>query len=243
MTSPPQDDLILKVLQDGEMEIEGQFMWGSNYTFLCNLTCDGETVKAVYKPVQGERPLWDFPSETLAGREVAAYLISKHGDWKMVPPTVYRKDGPSGAGSLQYFIEHDPEYHYFKFTPEDRKKLKPVVLFDAVVNNTDRKGGHILVDPDDKFWLIDHGICFHTQPKLRTVVWDFANKPIPEESCQQIKNLREKLLPDQPLHIEMSTYLSQVEIIAMISRIDKLIKEGVFPRPMDKRYSHPWPPV
>lgn len=243
MISPDQDDLILNILQKGSLEIDGQFMWGSNYTFLCDVTLEGETVKGVYKPVQGERPLWDFPSETLAGREVAAYLISKHGDWNLVPPTIYRKDGPSGAGSLQLFVDHDPEYHYFRFSKQDRDMLKPVALFDAVVNNTDRKGGHILVDPDNKFWLIDHGICFHAHPKLRTVVWDFADQPIPEESCGQIKSLREKLLPDQPLHTELTTYLSPVEIIAMIGRIDKLLKDGVFPRPIDKRYSYPWPPV
>lgn len=243
MKNPPHDDLTLEILQTGELEVEGQFMWGSNYTYLCNITGEGKTIKGVYKPVQGERPLWDFPTETLAAREVAAFIISKAGGWDLVPPTAYRKDGPTGAGSVQMFIEHDPEHHYFKFSEEERQKLMPVALFDAVINNTDRKGGHILIDPDNHFWLIDHGICFHTQPKLRTVIWDFANKPIPDACCELINTLREKLLPDQPLYTELSAYLNQVEIIAMISRIDKLLKEGVFPRPIDKRYSYPWPPV
>lgn len=243
MTTHPDDALILKTLQTGEIKVEGQFMWGSNYTLLCDVTCEEEILKAVYKPTQGERPLWDFPGETLAGREVAAYLISQYGHWNFVPPTVYRKDGPSGAGSFQLFIEHDPEYHYFKFSPEDREKLKPVALFDAVINNTDRKGGHVLVDSEKHFWLIDHGVCFHAQPKLRTVIWDFANQPIPEKLCQQITELRQKLLPGQTLHTELSAYLSSVEIIAMIGRINKLLKERVYPQPFDKRYSYPWPPV
>jgi uncharacterized repeat protein (TIGR03843 family) len=233
----------LKCLQSGEITVEGRFMWGSNYTFLCQIrdgVCD---LKAVYKPTRGERPLWDFPSESLAGREVAAYLISEAGGWQMVPPTVLREDGPAGTGSLQLFIDHDPEHHYFNFSAEEKERLEPVVLFDVIINNTDRKGGHIIFDEDDHIWLIDHGVCFHVHPKLRTVVWDFAGQPIAEKHLQQINSLKEKLAPGQETHEQLSCCLASEEIRAMISRIDGLLKTGVFPRPSEKRYSYPWPPV
>ncbi len=218
-------------------------MWGSNYTFLCQVECGEPLLRAVYKPTRGERPLWDFPGETLAGREVAAYLVSEAGGWHMVPPTVFRQDGPEGSGSLQLFVDHDPDFHYFNFSQEERERLRPVDLFDIVINNTDRKGGHIFFDDDDHIWLIDHGVCFHVQPKLRTVVWDFANQPIPEDCQQQIRTLKDKLDPGQETHQELSEYLSPKEIQAMISRIDGLLQAGVFPGPSDRRYSYPWPPV
>jgi uncharacterized repeat protein (TIGR03843 family) len=174
---------------------------------------------------------------------VAAYLISEVGGWKMVPPTVLRNDGPAGTGSLQFFVDHDPEHHYFNFTAEEKERLRSVALYDVVINNTDRKGGHIIFDKDDHIWLIDHGICFHIQPKLRTVIWDFAGQPISEESIQQIVSLKEKLAPKHDFHNQLSQYLSTAEIKAMITRIDGLCKTGVFPRPSDRRYSYPWPPV
>lgn len=240
--NPPPDKTLI-ALEQGEIKLEGQFMWGSNYTYLCHVEFEGKSLKAVYKPIRGERPLWDFPSETLAGREVAAYLISEAGGWNLVPPTVYRSEGPGGPGALQLYIEHDPEINYFKFTQQQKDMLKPIVLFDAVINNTDRKGGHILIDQDSKFWLIDHGICFHSSPKLRTVVWDFAEQPIPDNSCQQLLDLRVNFEPDKALCQELSPFLTEVEIESMSDRIDALIKNGVFPHPTDARYSYPWPPV
>jgi uncharacterized repeat protein (TIGR03843 family) len=243
MTLPAQKDLILECLQLGELAVEGQFMWGSNYTFLCTLTYEDQAFKTVYKPVGGERPLWDFPSETLGSREVAAYLVSEAGGWHFVPPTVYREDGPAGPGPVQLYIEHDPEHHYFKFSAQERQQLKPIALFDAVINNTDRKGGHILVDEEGQFWLIDHGICFHAQPKLRTVIWDFAGQPIPDESCANISALRDLLEPGESLYDSLMPFLSRREIEAMKNRIDSLISTGIFPYPVDNRYSYPWPPV
>jgi streptogramin lyase len=120
----------------------------------------------------------DFPRASLARREVAAYLVSEALGWRLVPPTVYRKDGPIGSGSLQLFIEHDPGYHYFTFSDADRQRLHPVAIFDLLINNADRKGSHLLLDPDGHLWLIDHGLCFHREDKLRTVIWDFAGEPI-----------------------------------------------------------------
>ncbi|MBI3158328.1 MAG: SCO1664 family protein [Chloroflexi bacterium] len=243
----PDDPILhpetLAALQTGEFTVQGQFMWGSNHTFLADVACAGRALKAVYKPTLGERPLWDFPVESLAGREVAAYLVSEAGGWHMVPPTVFRADGPAGRGSLQLYVEHDPELHYFNFTPEQRARLMPVALFDAVVNNTDRKGGHVLVGPDERFWLIDHGICFHVQPKLRTVIWDFAGQAIPEDEIERLKALRTQLAGEASLRRDLEPHLSEAEVGATLARIDALLAARRFPRPTNDRYSYPWPPV
>ncbi len=243
MMTTEEKERTLKCLQSGEITVEGRFMWGSNYTFLCQIQDGVSDLQAVYKPTRGERPLWDFPSESLAGREVAAYLVSEAGGWHMVPPTVLREDGPAGIGSLQLFVDHDPEHHYFNFSIEEKERLVPVVLFDVVINNTDRKGGHIIFDKDNHIWLIDHGVCFHIHPKLRTVVWDFAGQPIAEKYLRQITALKEKLTPGQETHDELSDYLASEEIRAMSARIDRLLRAGVFPHPSDNRYSYAWPPV
>ena len=243
MISIQEKERILKCLQSGEITVEGRFMWGSNYTFLCQVQNDDHHLQAVYKPTRGERPLWDFPSESLAGREVAAYLVSEAGGWEMVPPTVLREDGPAGAGSFQFFIDHDPERHYFNFTEKEKERLRPVALFDVIINNTDRKGGHVIFDPEEHIWLIDHGVCFHIEPKLRTVVWDFAGQHIPAELIQQMVSLKEKLSPDHKTHEQLCRYLDPDEIRAMIARIDGLLKAAVFPQPSHRRYSYPWPPV
>ena len=243
MKSSHDKELILNCLRNGEIVVEGRFMWGSNFTFLCDVILGEEAIKAVYKPTQGERPLWDFPSETLAGREVAAYLVSEAGGWHMVPLTVFRSDGQAGGGSLQFFVEHDPEYHYFNFTTEEKERLKPVVLFDEIINNADRKGGHIIMDDKDHIWLIDHGVCFHAEPKLRTVVWDFADQPIPDDCFEQIRVFRDKLTPEQEAYQELAEHLSEIEIQAMIVRTDGLLKTKTFPHQSEGRYSYPWPQV
>jgi uncharacterized repeat protein (TIGR03843 family) len=243
MISIEEKELILKCLQSGEVTVEGRFMWGSNYTFLCQVKEGDHTIQAVYKPTQGERPLWDFPSESLAGREVAAYIISEAGGWGMVPPTVLRDDGPAGSGSFQFFVDHDPERHYFNFTDEEKERLRPVALFDVIINNTDRKGGHIIFDEDDHIWLIDHGVCFHIEPKLRTVIWDFAGQHVSQESIQQMQALKEKLVPNQKTHEHLCRYLAPQEIQAVVDRIDALLRTGIFPQPSHDRYSYPYPPV
>ena len=243
MLSPKDNPLILECLQQGEILVEGRFMWGSNYTFLCQITYGEHTFKGVYKPTRGERPLWDFPTETLAGREVAAYLVSEAGGWHFVPPTVYRQDGPSGPGSLQFFVDHDPNHHYFNFSPQEKERLRPTALFDAVINNTDRKGGHVIMDAEENIWLIDHGVCFHAQPKLRTVIWDFAGQPIPPELQEQIRTLKEQLTAGKAAHDQLAAYLTPREIHAMNLRIDELLQSGNFPQPTEEHFSHPWPPV
>lgn len=249
------DELILATLKRGKLTIRGEFLWGSNFTFFGKVEYEGQTLKTVYKPTRGERPLWDFPVATLARREVAAYVVSEALGWRLVPPTVYRQKGPAGAGSLQLFIEHDPEYHYFSFNETDRQRLRPVVLFDLLVNNADRKAGHVLVDPEQHIWLIDHGICFHEEDKLRTVIWDFIGEPMPEDLCRDLDRFRLNLerpvmKPDQPpvkppdrLAAELRKYLNPAEIKALASRAEALLDRRIFPTPQIHQRSIPWPPV
>lgn len=237
------EEKYLTVLQQGVLSVQGEFLWGSNYTFLGMVEYQGDSLQAVYKPTRGERPLWDFPAATLARREVAAYLVSKFLGWDLVPPTVYRRHGPIGPGSLQLFIEHDPEYHYFNFTEKDRQRLRSTVLFDVIVNNADRKGSHVLLDKNNHIWLIDHGICFHEEDKLRTVIWDFAGEPIPEELCQDMDSFRKLLAENSKIVKELRPFLGQAEINSMMLRIERTIAIGHFPNPNPSRRFQPWPPL
>ncbi len=250
--SPPDSDAIRSALQTGKLSLKGEFMWGSNYTYLVQVEHPDYSLQAVYKPTRGVRPLWDFPPATLARRETAAWLVSEALGWELVPVTVYRKDGPMGPGSLQQFIEHNPEYHYFNFTEEDRQRLRPVVLFDLLLNNADRKGSHLLMDPERHLWLIDHGLCFHVDDKLRTVIWDFSGESIPDNLCQDVEKLVVKLgtkIADPPDETSMDLtgalhrYLSSGEIGALAHRSARLLAAGIFPDPDPGRRQYPWPPV
>jgi len=232
---------VLKVLQNGEITIKGEFVWGSNYTFLAEVCQDSDKLMSVYKPSRGERPLWDFPAASLARREAAAFVVSEALGWKLVPPTVYRKKAPIGPGSLQLFIEHDPEMHYFNLKEADRQSLRPVVLFDLLINNADRKGSHLLFDEHHHLWLIDHGICFHAEDKLRTVIWDFADEPIPEQLCVDLQAFLLKLQPGSDLLKQLESLLSQREIKALASRAERLISLSHFPEPDPEERSYPWP--
>jgi uncharacterized repeat protein (TIGR03843 family) len=242
MTEAESAETLKTALQQGELELKGQFMLGSNYTFLVTVRYAGQELPAVYKPTQGEQPLWDFPDNTLAQREVAAYLVSEALGFHFVPYTTLREDGPFyGLGSLQQYIDYDPEYHYFSFSPEDKERLKPVAFFDLLVNNADRKGSHVLVEKKtNKLWVIDHGICFHEEDKLRTVIWDFAGKPIPGELCGKLHTL---LSENSRLLTDLRPYLSPQEISALTRRAKALLGAKVFPRlPRDRRV-YPYPPV
>jgi hypothetical protein len=227
-------------LQFGELELKGQFMLGSNYTFLVNVQHDGRELQAVYKPSRGEQPLWDFPDHTLAHREVAAYLVSQALGWGLVPYTALRDDGPYGPGSIQQYIEYDPNYHYFNFSDEDKACLAPVMLFDLLCNNADRKGSHVIFEEGThKMWLIDHGLCFHEQHKLRTVIWDYAGEPIPDDLCETLA-----LLPsNQNLLADLQPYLSSGEISALLNRAEALTESRVFPFPPENRRAFPYPPI
>ena len=228
---------ILNIIQNGSYELRGQFMLGSNYTFLVDVHHKGETIKAVYKPSKGEQPLWDFPDNTLALREVAAYELSEALGLHFVPVTVYREDGPHGPGSLQQYIEYDIEYHYFNFSIEDKQKLRPVVLFDILANNADRKGRHVFFEDDThRLFAIDHGICFHEEPKLRTVIWDFAGQAIPDELLAPLSSTGNWSALFEP-------YLSPREIEALLFRAEELCESKIFPRPLQGRRAYPYPPV
>ena len=230
-------DQLRTAIECGNYEIKGQFTFGSNYTFLVTVHHEGQDYSAVYKPLRGEQPLWDFPENSLAGREVAAYLVSEALGFHIVPFTTLRDDGPYGAGSLQQFIEYDPEYHYFNFTDEDRRLLKPVVLFDLLCNNADRKGSHVFFENDThKLYAIDHGICFHEDDKLRTVLWDFSGQKIPEDLLSRL-SLSRNLLTD------LERYLNLSEISALRARAESIRKRGVFPRQPRDRRAMPWPPL
>ena len=232
----------LQVLHAGRIQVAGQFMWGSNYTFLVKVETQEKALQAVYKPLRGERPLWDFPPGSLAAREVAAYLTSTALGWDLVPPTVLRDDGPAGPGSLQLYLNVDPERHYFTFSDEERQRLRPVVAFDVLINNADRKGGHILLGSDDHLWLIDHGVCFHRDYKLRTVAWDFVGEPIPEAITNDLKTFHHRLVMDADLQADYAALLSQAEIEAIAMRAEQLITDGHFPEPDGVR-PYPWPLV
>ena len=227
------------VLEKGVIELKGQFTRGNNYTFLVNVSYEGNEVLAVYKPMRGEQPLWDFPENTLARREVCAYLVSQTLGFGMVPFTLLR-DGPLGAGSLQQYIDHDPNYHYFNFKPAELERLRPVVLFDLLINNADRKGSHILVQKRTrKLYLIDHGLCFHIEDKLRTVVWNFASQPIPVDLLAALASLRAQA----DLPALLAPFLSPEEGAALVQRADTLLADGRFPFPPGGRRAFPYPPV
>jgi uncharacterized repeat protein (TIGR03843 family) len=246
-----------QALENGEIALQGQFLLGSNYTFLITIHHEGAEIPAVYKPQRGENPLWDFPEASLAGREVAAYLVSEALGFDFVPLTVLRADGPFGPGSLQQLIEYDPNYHYFTFSASDRQRLRPVVLFDLLVNNADRKGSHLLIEKStNKLWLIDHGLCFHAEDKLRTMLWDFAGEPIPEDLLATLRAFRSTLryaqgrllhparsAPHAPLSTTLAPYLQPDELAALAARADRLLADPVFPHPPEDRRAYPYPPL
>lgn len=236
-------DALILALQRGKLQLEGQFVAGSNATFLARISANGETLRVVYKPTRGERPLWDFPEGTLTRREVAAYQVSSLLGWELVPPTVLRRAGPAGGGSVQLFIPHNPEDHFFNFSLADQERLRPVVLFDALINNADRKSGHVFLDAERHIWLIDHGLCFHREDKLRTVLWLFAGTPIPPELLAGLTHLVAQLEPNSPAWLALKKLLSPAEIRAMLRRAKALLAAPVFPLPPTDRRPYPWPPV
>lgn len=235
-------DEIELALQNGDYALQGEFLYGSNRTFLCSLSYKEMEMKCVYKPSRGERPLWDFETGSLPMREVAAYTIDKSLGWHCVPPCVLRDKGPFGAGSLHWFVEHDPNQHYFTFSAEIKQSLGFVALFDLLINNADRKGGHFLLDEQNQVWLIDHGLCFHEEDKLRTVVWDFAGQEIPAHWLDDLRRLQQALAGDE-LRNRLLALISQVEFGAMLVRLDGLLALTHYPLPSEERRMFPWPLV
>lgn len=230
----------LELLRTGEVEVLGVLPYASNYTFLARVSGSGGQALAVYKPRRGERPLWDFPRGSLASREVAAFLVSEAAGWSIVPPTVLRKDAPAGEGSLQLFIEHDPERHYFALVDERLDEFAAFAAFDAVANNADRKAGHVLEGRDGRLWAVDHGLTFHEDPKLRTVIWAFAEQPLGAQVAAQLETLLAALEDDGALGGELASLLSPREAQATATRVAGLLAAGRFPAP-GQHHPLPWP--
>jgi uncharacterized repeat protein (TIGR03843 family) len=228
-----------QLLTTAELTVLGRLPWSSNLTYLVSLESGGEdTLAAVYKPGSGERDLWDFP-DRLFLREVAAFALSEALGWGLVPPTVLRDDGPFGQGSLQLFVEADYAQHYFTLFDEGDHDavLRTMCAFDVVANNADRKSGHVLLGAGDRLWGIDHGLCFHRQPKLRTVIWDYAGDPLPDALLGDLARLA-----DDPPE-ELDQLLSGPERAAVRHRARWLLDSGVFPEPTGDRPPYPWPLV
>jgi uncharacterized repeat protein (TIGR03843 family) len=230
------------LLSQGQVELVGQIMSSSNVIFLARVDDGNLQSLAIYKPRRGERPLWDFAHGTLCLREVAAYVLSQMLGWPLIPPTVLR-DGPYGPGALQLFIDADHEANYFTFREERWPDLLPVVLFDVLTNNADRKGGHLLLDHWDRIWAIDNALTFHAEPKLRTVIWDFGGEPIPGEYLADLRRLQERLAGKDALRQALADLLSEAEIAALRARLAKLLQDAAFPHPDPTRRQVPWPVV
>ncbi|MEO8422343.1 MAG: SCO1664 family protein [Actinomycetota bacterium] len=234
------DPRIPAALVSGELELLGLLPNSSNYTFLARATTGDDQVLVVYKPRRGEIPLWDFPEGTLCRREVAAYVVARELGWPNVPPTVLR-EGPEGLGSAQLFVEFDPSQHYFTLEGTHAAEFRRVALFDMVVNNADRKGGHCLLDPGGTIWVVDHGVCFNEEPKLRTVIWEHVGESIPGELLDDVRALQERSRTGE-LRTELDELLSAEELVALDDRIDAVLAAGRFPEPGPGR-PYPWPPV
>lgn len=235
-TLDPLDPRVVDVLTHGEVTVLGQMPWSSNVVLLTNVSLADELVPAVYKPGRGERPLWDFPPE-LWKREVAFYQLGKLMGVDVVPPTVARDDAPYGSGSLQTFIPADHSEHYFTLIEDERhnEPLQQICVLDLIANSTDRKGGHCLIDDQDRIWAIDNALSFHEDPKLRTVIWEFGGQPLTDDT---VSRLHELIAVD--LHPHFDGLLSGIEIATIIDRAAALIDHGHFPTDPTKR-RYPWP--
>jgi hypothetical protein len=239
-SSEPTDARALSLLERGDLEILGLLPRASNFTFLARVSDGGEQILAVYKPRSGEAPLWDFEEGTLAAREVAAFVVADALGWPWVPPTVLR-EGPQGLGSVQRFVAFDPDKHYLTMQRDHPDAFRRIALFDIVANNADRKSGHCLLAEDGRIFVVDHGVCFHEEPKLRTVIWDFVGEPIPPGLAGDVGALRDRLRSGA-LRERLEGLLTAREIDAAADRADALIRAGCFPEPGPGR-PFPWPVV
>jgi hypothetical protein len=231
----------LDLLRHGELEVVGQLYASSNNALLCLARRAPNLVATcVYKPVVGERPLADFPDGTLARREVAAFEASQATGWEIVPPTVLR-DGPYGEGMVQLWIRVDPAVDPVALVVESDPRLRRIAVFDAAVNNTDRKAGHLLPVPGGHVYGVDHGVTFSPEPKLRTVLWGWRGEPFEADELDVLRAVRAGL--DGELGAALLGLLDAIEVRATVRRIDRLIEAGVFPHPDPRRPALPWPPV
>ncbi|WP_420619173.1 SCO1664 family protein [Candidatus Poriferisocius sp.] len=232
------DEAAVEILTTGELDVLGRMPWSSNMTFLVDVhSPDSPIVQGVYKPVKGERPLWDFPAG-LHKREIAAFELARTLGWDLVPPTVLR-DGPLGDGSVQLYVPTDYDEHYFTLReePAHHRWFQRLCAFDFIINSTDRKGGHILLGHDSRLYAIDNGLSFHCEFKLRTVIWEWAGEPLPDELAEDVTGLLDEGLPEN-----VASLLTLLERDALLTRANALVGEGRFPiDPSGRR--HPWPLV
>ncbi|MEW2811446.1 SCO1664 family protein [Streptomyces massasporeus] len=264
--TPPPDAAGL--LARGELTVRGRIREASNAALYCTVSLDGEDAACIYKPVAGERPLWDFPDGTLAQREVAAYEVSEATGWGLVPPTVLR-EGPYGEGMCQLWVEVTPEAELLALVdgeePEpgwkaigfaevgegrtallvhaDDERLRRLAVLDAVINNADRKGGHLLPTGEGRLYGIDHGVTFNAENKLRTLLWGWAGEPLTEEAVQVLEGLRKGLAEGGTLAARLEPLITGAEIDATRARVGALLASGTHPEPSGEWPAIPWPPV
>jgi uncharacterized repeat protein (TIGR03843 family) len=232
----------LDLLTTGELVARGRLVDASNATLYCTVTADGRQAACVYKPVAGERPLWDFPDGTLAGRELAAYLVSRAAGWDVVPPTVYR-DGPFGPGMCQLWIDTDESVDLVELARSgDDPRLRQMAVFDAVVNNADRKIGHLLPTHTGQLYGCDHGVCFGAEYKLRTVLWQWRGKRLTPAALAALR-VSHELLSSGSLADELAQWLTRAEMAATRRRVEQLLTHKVHPSPPTDWPAVPWPPV
>lgn len=239
LTPDPDRSAALDILRSGDVEVLGRMPWSSNATLLVEVRHGDACLRAVYKPRRGERPLWDFPAG-LDRREVAAYELSRWLGWDVVPETVLRTDGlPFGVGSLQRFVPFDVEAHYFTLLddPARHAALRTIGCFDLLANSADRKGGHCLAGHDGRVWAVDNGLTFHCEPKLRTVIWDFASEAIDDHLLAGARRLAAEGGPDT-----LDPLLDDDERAALVGRATSVVAGGTFPIDASGR-CYPWPLV
>lgn len=226
------------------IELLGLLPGSSNHTLLARVDGgDGDAMLAVYKPARGERPLWDFPAGSLYRREVAAYRVARRLGWPAIPPTVVREEAPLGEGALQWFVEADTDQHYLNFQECPEEVSMQVAVFDLLVNNADRKAGHFLLDEEGTVWLIDHGLTFHVEPKIRTVVWDFAERAMPDQLRSDLRSLLDDLASSGTIRSQLTALLSGSEVRALTARVRAMLAPSWrFPGP-SSAWSIPWPPI
>jgi uncharacterized repeat protein (TIGR03843 family) len=234
-------DEALELLTTGSLSVEGRLVEASNATLYCAVCRDGLDAACVYKPVAGERPLWDFPDGTLAAREVAAYEVSAATGWLITPPTVYR-DGPLGPGMVQLWIDADESVDVLSLVRRGSSgQLRRIAVYDAVINNADRKGGHLLPTSSGHVYGVDHGVSFHVEPKLRTLLWQWAGNRLPEEAVTVLRELRAAL--DGPLGRRLAELLTGRELRRTVGRVDELLASQRHPEPSGEWPAVPWPPM
>jgi len=260
----PTDPAALPLLHHGRIDLAGRIVEASNATLVGTVYCDGVSAECVYKPIRGERPLWDFPDGTLAGREVASWLLSEATGWSLVPPTVLRS-GPLGPGMVQLWVDTEDESRLVDVVAldavprgwrtvlrahdrygdpallvhADTEGLRRLAVLDVLINNADRKGGHVLAGLDGAVYGVDHGVCLHREDKLRTVLWGFLGRPLSVATLEALRRMRSEL--DGALGAALTEHVTRAEVRAVRERTDRLLANGTFPAPHGDWPAIPWP--